>query len=81
MKIMTFNSIFVIILVTKIIEIMCGALLGLIEFLLDYNLDKFEENSFLKKVYWQMTNHKMYFLYGSMIIASVISAFVLSFIF
>ena len=78
---MTFNSIFVIVLVTKIIELMCGALLGLIVAILDYNLDKFKENSFLKKVYWQMTNHETYFLYGSMIIANVISVFVLSFIF
>ena len=81
MKNMTFNSIFVIILVTKIIEIVGGALCGVIYAILECNLDKFEENSFLKKVYWQMTNHTRYFSCVSMIIANVISVFVLSFIF
>ena len=82
MKIMTFNFAVVIILVVKIIELMCGVFGGVIYALLDYNLDKFEENSFLKKVYHWISDHSTLYAFGLSIIGDVISAFVvLPFIF
>ena len=82
MKNMTFNFAVAIILVVKIIEFMCGVFGGAIYRLLDYNLDKFEENSFLKKVYHWVSYHALLYVLALTIIADVISAFVvLSFIF
>ena len=76
MKIMTFNFAVAIILVVKIIELMCGVFGGAIYRLLDYNLDKFEENSFLKKVYHWVSYHALLYVLALTIIADVISAFV-----
>ena len=76
MKNMTFNFAVVIILVVKIIELMCGVFGGLIETILEYNLDKFEENSFLKKVYHWIPDHPTLYVLGLAIIGDVISAFV-----
>ena len=81
MKNMTFNSIFVIVLVTKIIESTTVVFLGTVKCFLENNLDKFEENSFLKKVYsWMEANLEMLVSIG-IFIADTISVFVLSFIF
>ena len=82
MKNMTFNFAVAIILVVKIIELMCGAFGGAIYVFLVYNLDKFEENSFLKKVYHWISDHPTLYGLGLSIIGDVISAFVvLPFIF
>ena len=76
MKNMTFNFAVVIILVVKIIELMCGVFGGGIYALLGYNLYKFEENSFLKKVYRWISDHPTLYGLGLSIIGDVISAFV-----
>ena len=76
MKNMTFNFAVAIILVVKIIEFMCGVFGGVIYVLLNYNLYKFEENSFLKKVYHGISDHPTLYGLGLSIIGDVISAFV-----
>ena len=76
MKIMTFNFTVAIILVVKIIELICGVFGGVIYSLLYYNLDKFEENSFLKKVYHWISYHALLYVLAFTIIGNVISAFV-----
>ena len=76
MKNMTFNFAVAIILVVKIIEFMCGVFGGVIYVLLNYNLYKFEENSFLKKVYHWISDHPTLCGLGLSIIGDVISAFV-----
>ena len=81
MKNMTFNFAVAIVLVVEIIRFMTGAFAGLIETILEYNLDKFEENSFLKKVYSWLSNWSLLCSVSLAIIADVISVFVLSFIF
>ena len=82
MKNMTFNFAVAIILVVKIIEFMCGAFGDVIYVLLNYNLDKFEENLFLKKVYHWISDHQTLYGLALSIIGDVISAFVvLPFIF
>ena len=81
MKNMTFNSIFVIVLVTKIIESTAVVFLGTVKCFLENNLDKFEENSFLKKVYSWMEASFVTLPAVSVIVADIISVFVLSFIF
>ena len=81
MKNMTFNSIFVIVLVTKIIESTTVVFLGTVKCFLENNLDKIEENSFLKKVYSWMEASFVTLLGVSVLVADIISVFVLSFIF
>ena len=81
MKIMTFNSIFVIVLVTKINEFASGIFLGAVNLLLEDNVYKFEENSFLKKVYYWKNSHAYMILQISSFVADIISVFILSFIF
>ena len=81
MKIMTIYSIFIIVLVTKLVECVTGAFLGVAKCFLEDNHHKFEENSFLKKVYsWMEANLEMFVSIG-IFIADTISVFVLSFIF
>ena len=81
MKNMTFNFAVAIVLVVKIIEFILGVFTGLIYVLLEYNLDKYEENSFLKKVYHWISYHALLYVLALTIIADVISVFVLPFIF
>ena len=81
MKNMTFNSIFVIVLVTKIIESTIVVFLGTVKCFLENNLDKFEENSFLKKVYSWMETSFVTLLAVNVIVADIISVFIMSFIF
>ena len=78
---MTFNFAVAIVLVVKIIEFILGVFTGSIYELLEYNLDKCEENSFLKKVYHWISYHALLHVLALTIIADVISVFVLPFIF
>lgn len=70
-----------IVLVIEIIKFTIGAFAGLIETILEYNLDKFEENSFLEKAYSWMSNCSLLCSVCLAIIADVIAVFVLPFIF
>ena len=81
MKNMTIYSIFVIVLVTKLNEFASGIFLGAVNLLLEDNVYKFEENSFLKNVYYWKNSHVDMLLQISSFVADIISVFVLSFIF
>ena len=81
MKIMTFNFTASMVLVVKVIEFIAGVLVGMIINVLDNNVYKFEESSFLRKAYYWMCDHQWGVSMIVCIIADVISVFVLSFIF
>ena len=81
MKIMTFNFTASMVLVVKVIEFIAGVLVGMIINVLDNNVYKFEESSFLRKAYYWMCDHQWTIYTIACLIADVISVFVLSFIF
>ena len=81
MKIMTFNFTAGMVLVVKVIEFIAGVLVGMIINVLDNNVYKFEESSFLRKAYYWMCDHQWAVFTIACLIADVISVFVLSFIF
>ena len=81
MKIMTFNFTASMVLVVKVIEFIAGVLVGMIINVLDNNVYKFEESSFLRKAYYWMCDHQWAVFTIACLIADVISVFVLLFIF
>lgn len=81
MKIMTFNFTASMVLVVKVIEFIAGVLVGMIITVLDNNVYKFEESSFLRKAYYWMYDHQWAVFAITCLIADVISVFILSVIF
>ena len=81
MKIMTFNFTASMVLVVKVIEFIVGLITGAIINILDNVAYKFEEGSFLRKIYYLMCDHSWAVFTIACLIADVISVFVLSFIF
>ena len=81
MKNMTIYSIFVIVLVTKLFEFASGVFLAVANEFLEDNVYEFEENSFLKKVYYWKNSHGYMLLQISSFVADIISVVVMSFIF